>query len=221
MRKMGLSATTYAANVLSSPDSPTVPLRVRATGWSTGSAVIDTEPLQQQLRGVFRVLRGRGQPVHCVHMAVGHGAAAAADSSPQLDFAYLDAAGTLLTVEEKDIKVRRTKFYRNPPVSGRAATKRQHAVSQYVLTFHVRCRPMARRVHTAAQGGHSLPSLRTTLEGCWTSCPTSGTSTSCMCQASPRILRFKQSDLEDLCMMPSHSMMPSDSPTIGPANEAR
>jgi hypothetical protein len=105
----GLSATTYTAKVLSSPDSPAVPVRVRATGWASGSAAIDTRPLMVQLGGAFRVLRDRGQRVHSVHMAVGHGEAAAADSPPHLGFAYLDAAGTLLTVEEKDMRVRRSK----------------------------------------------------------------------------------------------------------------
>ena len=143
MTKMGLAgARTCAANVLSVPGSPAVSLRVRATGFGNGSAFIKAEPLHVPLRGAFRVLRDRGERVHSVHITVGHGATAAADSPPQLAFAYLDAAGTLLTVEENDIKVRRTNFCCNTTFSGLPSIWRAMLREDGMLSANMPQRPM-------------------------------------------------------------------------------
>jgi hypothetical protein len=101
-------ATSCTASFSSSSGSPAVELRIRRRS-KTGSVTIDTGRLVWQMRGAFQVLRDRGQHVQSVHIAADPSTAATADSPPHLSFAYLDAAGITLTVDDADIKVRCTR----------------------------------------------------------------------------------------------------------------
>ena len=99
-------ATSCTASFSSAPGSPDVELRIFRR-LESGSVNIDMGRLQKQMRGAFQLLRDRGQHVHSVHIAADPSTAAAAGSPPHLSFAYLDAAGMTLTVDDADIEVMR------------------------------------------------------------------------------------------------------------------